>query len=88
MQATSDQAKPAATMNTCGAMMVGSNQSKDPCNDGTQAQHVYYYDAVISLPEPVHNSSCIACNLGHVASKRWLTQPLDPSTFLWVHLQK
>ncbi|KAL3138206.1 hypothetical protein ABBQ38_005427 [Trebouxia sp. C0009 RCD-2024] len=33
MQATSDQAKPAATMNTCGAMMVGSNQSKDPCND-------------------------------------------------------
>lgn len=33
MQATSDQAKPAATMNTCGAMMVGSNQSKDACND-------------------------------------------------------
>jgi len=34
MQATSEQAKPAATMNTCGAMMVGSNQSKDAVNDG------------------------------------------------------
>lgn len=34
MQTTSEQAKPAATMNTCGAMMVGSNQSKDAMNDG------------------------------------------------------
>lgn len=34
MQTTSEQAKPAATMNTCGAMMVGSNQSKDAINDG------------------------------------------------------
>ncbi|KAL0053055.1 hypothetical protein WJX82_000228 [Trebouxia sp. C0006] len=33
MQTTSEQAKPAATMNTCGAMMVGSNQSKDAMND-------------------------------------------------------
>lgn len=37
MQPSSDQAKPAATMNTCGAMMVGSNQSKDACNDGIQS---------------------------------------------------
>ena len=35
MQAGSDQAEPAATMNTCGAMMVGSNQSKEVSNDGT-----------------------------------------------------
>lgn len=34
MQAASDQSKPAATMNTCGAMMVGSNQSKEVSNDG------------------------------------------------------
>lgn len=34
MQAGSDQTKPAATMNTCGAMMVGSNQSKELSNDG------------------------------------------------------
>lgn len=40
MQAISEQAKPAATMNTCGAMMVGSNLSKDACNDGMEANHL------------------------------------------------
>lgn len=37
MQATSGLLKPAATMNTVGAMMVGSNQSKDAMNDGKQS---------------------------------------------------
>lgn len=54
MLATSEQAKPAATVNTCGAMMVGSNQSKDAMNDGKtmlrlQCKAQPYYEHVQKL---------------------------------------
>ena len=77
LQANSEQAKPAATMNTCGAMMCGSNQSKDALNDGelaaiehANALHTFVMDLLFSQRQPCPTcSNCLYTCLSSNSSK-------------------